>query len=635
MDLSRLSTGSSPPKIPRPLDEYLYYPLNSSGNGELRLIRLWPGPVDGEDIKLEVFHAWKSSKPVYEALSYTWGSATHTDVALVCEETDRHGKRKSRRHLDETMDESTPVSSLGIAHNLAVALRHLRYPDRERILWADAICINQTDDAERSREVLQMGSIYRNAQQVVVWLGPSEDDSTLALETLDRIGWGVHFDRRTFTVTSKHGRWANALKSNGEMLRAESPRWVAIAKLIRRGWFHRLSLDSTRKSFCSDKKDRLFAIHGLLPPRQKHLITPDYSLRTEEVYKATTISCIKFYTRLLLLPNCILQSSPSDVELPSWVPDFSFKDAPEYIDYSQADGYALGSFSFHEMDILAVQGVKVAEITEAWASNITQRSTIDELGDVWYSFGQQLSLSASYIAGGNVDDALIEAILCGLTEETGPANFGWFPSGKAYKKLLLTPENFDGENQEKRSDGLDRELVFPRFRRSLIGRAFFKTAEGYIGICPESVKRGDYVVVILGCAVPLVLRPDQDNKESFRVVGECYVPGIMNAEGILGSFPPGWTKRKLFSKDESVLMVYEQGIIKTQRDPRASTLPLGWKVMFGTKDCPLENELEDEREWDLPLFMNEDTGETTVYDPRLTPELLKQRGVDIREFRLV
>lgn len=177
----------------------------------------------------------------------------------------------------------------------------------------------------------------------------------------------------------------------------------------------------------------------------------------------------------------------------------------------------------HERDILVVQGVKVAEITEAWASNITQQSTNDELGKVWCDWGKQVSLSAAYVAGGHMDDALVETLLCGQTKENGPDNFGWSPSGEVYKDLLLAPENFNGETQDNRSDGPDRELVFPLSRRSVIGRAFFKTAEGYVGVCPESVKSRDYVVVILGCDVPLVLRPDQDNRANFRIVGECYV----------------------------------------------------------------------------------------------------------------
>lgn len=168
--MSSASANVSALRIDNPVlpHKYTYYPLESSDNGELRLIRLWPGPVDSEDIKVEIFHAQKSSKPAYEALSYAWGDSKHTDIALVCEAVDRRGRRKARRHLDETMDESTPTSNLGTANNLAVALRHLRFSDRERIIWADAIYINQTDDLEKSREVLQMGSFYSNAQQVIV-----------------------------------------------------------------------------------------------------------------------------------------------------------------------------------------------------------------------------------------------------------------------------------------------------------------------------------------------------------------------------------------------------------------------------------------------------------------------------------
>lgn len=39
-----------------------------------------------------------------------------------------------------------------------------------RILWVDAVCINQKDDAEKSIQVMMMGKIYSQASQVLVWL---------------------------------------------------------------------------------------------------------------------------------------------------------------------------------------------------------------------------------------------------------------------------------------------------------------------------------------------------------------------------------------------------------------------------------------------------------------------------------
>jgi hypothetical protein len=56
--------------------------------------------------------------------------------------------------------------------NLWEALRHLRYPERRRVIWVDALCINQEDTLERNHQVNQMGRIYGEADCVIAWLGP-------------------------------------------------------------------------------------------------------------------------------------------------------------------------------------------------------------------------------------------------------------------------------------------------------------------------------------------------------------------------------------------------------------------------------------------------------------------------------
>lgn len=55
--------------------------------------------------------------------------------------------------------------------NLFGALRHLRHQDRDRRLFVDAVCIDQSNAAEKARQVAQMGEIFRSARRVVVWLG--------------------------------------------------------------------------------------------------------------------------------------------------------------------------------------------------------------------------------------------------------------------------------------------------------------------------------------------------------------------------------------------------------------------------------------------------------------------------------
>ncbi|CZT03936.1 uncharacterized protein RAG0_10556 [Rhynchosporium agropyri] len=178
------------------MPHYQYSALDQAGEGDIRLIRLWPGTFDEEEIRLGIFHVPRSSKPVYEALSYAWGCPDHTDHVLVSE-SDRRQERGLQRDFADLEIQETVESAytLGIAHKLSVALRHLRHSDRARVLWVDAVCINQKNDVEKGREVLLMESIYRNARQVIVWLAPEEDDSSLALKTSSRLGHELRTDR--------------------------------------------------------------------------------------------------------------------------------------------------------------------------------------------------------------------------------------------------------------------------------------------------------------------------------------------------------------------------------------------------------------------------------------------------------
>jgi hypothetical protein len=63
---------------------------------------------------------------------------------------------------------------LNITTNLWDALRHIRDPVHIRLLWADAVCIDQSNNEERGHHVKQMSLIYANAVRVLVWLGPIE-----------------------------------------------------------------------------------------------------------------------------------------------------------------------------------------------------------------------------------------------------------------------------------------------------------------------------------------------------------------------------------------------------------------------------------------------------------------------------
>jgi len=98
--------------------------------------------------------------PDYEALSYTWGSSG-TDI-----------------HIELDGQDSS------IRPNLAYALAALRRSE-PRVLWVDALCINQNNIHERNHQVEQMGEIYRQARRVLAWLGrPSPRWGSTALDAV-------------------------------------------------------------------------------------------------------------------------------------------------------------------------------------------------------------------------------------------------------------------------------------------------------------------------------------------------------------------------------------------------------------------------------------------------------------------
>lgn len=67
---------------------------------------------------------------------------------------------------------------LPITASLYSALRQLQVQSTVEIwVWADAICINQQDLAERSVQVQLMRQIYHNAGTVLIWLGLSSEQS--------------------------------------------------------------------------------------------------------------------------------------------------------------------------------------------------------------------------------------------------------------------------------------------------------------------------------------------------------------------------------------------------------------------------------------------------------------------------
>lgn len=115
---------------------------------EIRLVYLQPGFYSGT-VQCELARANidQLPRPKYEALSYEWGSSAFDRPIML-------GGR-----------------SVLVRENLYWALQHLRYEKTVRVVWIDALCIDQKNVVERNHQVTWMGEIYKRAVRVVIWLG--------------------------------------------------------------------------------------------------------------------------------------------------------------------------------------------------------------------------------------------------------------------------------------------------------------------------------------------------------------------------------------------------------------------------------------------------------------------------------
>ena len=131
------------------VNTFNYESLPADGS-QIRLVAILSGEGD-EEIECLVAN-FPFTKDIvddlkYEALSYVWGDAMVTTTLSLNGQTYQ------------------------VTTNLEAALRALRLQDKDRLIWIDAICINQTSIQERNQEVPRMGQIYRRARHVIIWMG--------------------------------------------------------------------------------------------------------------------------------------------------------------------------------------------------------------------------------------------------------------------------------------------------------------------------------------------------------------------------------------------------------------------------------------------------------------------------------
>ncbi|XMA11456.1 hypothetical protein WAI453_004247 [Rhynchosporium graminicola] len=339
----------------------IYTPLDSASH-EIRVLDILPGQP-GSPVTCSVRHTrlLHADTIPYTALSHVWG-----DPKLTTDLTFN--------------DVKVPVTV-----NLASALDHVRSQHKTVTFWADALCINQKDDVEKSAQVAMVGDVYREGTGTQIWLGEERDGSDLAMDLIAQMdGEDLESEKNRFdeeglrAISNLQARdwWSRvwviqapmteALLSKSSIIQCGNKCLPISAFIrlddIRRGW-HRstarylgtsgslipgnpfssiltafpdevLKLETGRQSdlldwitstedfHATNPRDKIYALLSLSPPSQTAYIVPDYRAPVADVYSAVTTRCIIRWKDLTIL-HFDTDEKSQEHQLPSWVRDYS------------------------------------------------------------------------------------------------------------------------------------------------------------------------------------------------------------------------------------------------------------------------------------------------------------------------
>ncbi|KAI4274215.1 MAG: hypothetical protein LQ337_004094 [Flavoplaca oasis] len=506
--------------------------------------------------------------PSYEALSYTWGTPEFT----------------SSISLNGTDFQVTP--------NLGSALKRLRLDNEDRIMWIDAICIDQANISEKSQQVQQMRRIYQSASRVVVWLGSEAEESNIAMAAIERMG--SSFDSATMRLEDA---------CNVPDVDISDTAWQALGRLFRRSWYKRIwilqevsasknvivvcgpqsvpwttfcfaafyihyragrepgpsplkdigyealftlctfmfnrtvSEDSRRRETgllrlltqfrhceATNPKDKVYALLGMASDMPDDAdFKPNYAKPVAEVYQDLVEFIVTKDRNLDVLRACEISGPEHD--LPSWVPD-----------WSRASSYqALYSFASTHPIKASGNSVAVIRILEDSSTLVAQGVYVDIVIEISDS-----PMSTSDAAP---RDSLVERI----TDDIEPLTDGIKRLTVGIERLTDNIERLtdniinnalnaiDTHGPAIRaamgisSDGPPVPVSSARYRSDFLSNprpiSSFWTDTQLLGTTQASPMYGDIVCVLLGCSVPLILRPQED--DVYLLVGEASIAALM------------------------------------------------------------------------------------------------------------
>lgn len=325
--------------------------------------------------------------------------------------------------------------------------------------------------------------------------------------------------------------------------------------------------------------------------------------------------------------------------LPSWVPDWSEPSKTQFaIPYCYTSGRSASVYRNLANNTLGIVG-KCSEIVSlvvghSLGLNLSNTGDMEELVSTIRTLlpRQGVDMALPYPGGGTLLDAYCLVLSCNNVSEREAPPALVFPHLRAIRDLVRAiADGFFSAS----SLSYDEHRILSNIRGPLTGRVLFVTAGGLIGLGPKMLQPQDIICVLLGVKVPLALRPAADGR--YRIVGECFICGLMENQALLVPLPENIKLVWRIEEGRAYPTFHDLDTdMMSPDDPRLAPLPAGWRKLRWKKEH-LRSYFEKENgelvkegpHWPEPKTLYRQT------DPRLDLEYLRKQGIELEEFQFI
>lgn len=307
-----------------------------------------------------------------------------------------------------------------------------------------------------------------------------------------------------------------------------------------------------RRKLTADPRDKVFAVLGILPEDIRLKFPIDYNASIKEVYTNVVSFLLRETRRLdVICESIYFPIHISNIKLPSWVPDWS--NSTQVAALGLTYGFSAtrdtnANFRFidkPQRTQLSITAIHLDTISSRGVAVGTHCGLDDLLLAFlhWRAKSLQMSVApdSHYPTRQLRDEAFCRTLNLGQPSEWNTPGRWLQVCYHVFACLLrdrLPQIPLDNELQEHADLDLGiaperrRGVIMDNCKSSMMGRCFFTTNSGLIGLASGFVEPGDEVCVPFGCSTPVILRAEGGDARKYRFVSDAYVDEFMYGKAL-------------------------------------------------------------------------------------------------------